>query len=914
MRAPWWIVLAVSGAFAQSLPDDHVILDDARQHALGFVAKLPDFICSQSIRRLRSGASVNAWRQIDLLLLKLNYVNRNEDYQLLSINNRRTNESYEAVIGHISRGEFGSWLEAIFNPETAAEFQFDSRHSVRGREAAVFAYKVDKKRSHYDMIYRQGPHTQLVAIGYHGRVYIDLASHQVTRLDVTADGVPKEFPFKPSSIRIEYGFTDIAGRQYLLPRYAETLVSTSRTRFRNQIEFRDYRKFEAEALLRFSDGKKVPSGEAESGTQRAQTEPKPDEAAASAENGGDAGTTANPASSGPPPSLKPDDVMPFVELVKNESAELKLANTSTSITQTAPAVPDLPPPEDRSADQRRENKPAAFDVSDTQIRWNADEVRSTNSVYILPPGTTLRVESNLVDVGVVVRDAHGRAVGGLQREDFLILDGGKEQAVTAFSLEAAPAGARSEVRTPSAPNPPRRASDDRSVVLYFDDLSIVSGDLARVKVAASRFVNEALDPGDQVALMTSSGTPFLDFTEETGKVLEVIAKLRAHPRMSENGLSSCPRITPYQAYLIINGDTVAQGAALDEAYVCEHGSQRPPGFIAMKDDPAMSNQIQAQAEATWAQARGISHDTLDAIGAAVDRLTKAPGSRMLVLASSGFLSSTLDAEQDRIVDRALRANIVIHALDAKGRYTDKPRSGATIAGGDLPLSTFMFEQTSAGSGSLETAGAMAKLAESTGGLFLRNRNDLDAGLRSLIPEFTYRLGFVPSNPADGKYHSLKIRLTHPESNHVLARPGYFAAARKSPDPPPDQRRPIDREVESTDTLSQLPVSIIAEPREAEVRVALTVDVRRLNFAQKDSRHVEKLSFVAALFDESGQFISGKQGELSLALTDETYARLVSTGLSTAISVHASPGAYRLRGVVEDSKGNVLKVTQAVQIP
>ena len=42
---------------------------------------------------------------------------------------------------------------------------------------------------------------------------------------------------------------------------------------------------------------------------------------------------------------------------------------------------------------------------------------------------------------------------------------------------------------------------------------------------------------------------------------------------------------------------------------------------------------------------------------------------MVLLASSGFVSGTLEMEQDQLTEQALHANVVINALDAKGLYT-----------------------------------------------------------------------------------------------------------------------------------------------------------------------------------------------------------------------------------------------------
>jgi hypothetical protein len=50
---------------------------------------------------------------------------------------------------------------------------------------------------------------------------------------------------------------------------------------------------------------------------------------------------------------------------------------------------------------------------------------------------TFSTKVSLVQVPVVVRDAKGKAVDALQKEDFLLFDKGKPQAITWFSVEKA---------------------------------------------------------------------------------------------------------------------------------------------------------------------------------------------------------------------------------------------------------------------------------------------------------------------------------------------------------------------------------------------------------------------------------------------------------------------------------------------
>src|SRR5690349_6127126 len=50
------------------------------------------------------------------------------------------------------------------------------------------------------------------------------------------------------------------------------------------------------------------------------------------------------------------------------------------------------------------------------------------------PSFKLEVQRNLVLVRVVARDSKGHVVGNLRKEDFRLLDNGKPQTITAFTV------------------------------------------------------------------------------------------------------------------------------------------------------------------------------------------------------------------------------------------------------------------------------------------------------------------------------------------------------------------------------------------------------------------------------------------------------------------------------------------------
>ena len=63
------------------------------------------------------------------------------------------------------------------------------------------------------------------------------------------------------------------------------------------------------------------------------------------------------------------------------------------------------------------------------------EMEATIRTYWPRSQYTLRTDSSLVQVSVVVRDHRGRAIGGLSKDDFEIEDAGKQREITAFSIE-----------------------------------------------------------------------------------------------------------------------------------------------------------------------------------------------------------------------------------------------------------------------------------------------------------------------------------------------------------------------------------------------------------------------------------------------------------------------------------------------
>jgi hypothetical protein len=163
-----------------------------------------------------------------------------------------------------------------------------------------------------------------------------------------------------------------------------------------------------------------------------------------------------------------------------------------------------------------------------------------------------------------------------------------------------------------------------------------------------------------------------------------------------------------------------------------------------RNDRTCLQTVQSLAIGTWESVRHNSAIALSSILSVVDRMATLPGRRVLVMASSGFLSGTLEFEREVIINHALRGSVVINSLDAKGLFSQD--MGITNG---LPFRSMIARQSQGTRVQWENSDVMAILAAGTGGLFFHNNNDLDLGFRELglLPEFSYSFGFVPRGGA-----------------------------------------------------------------------------------------------------------------------------------------------------------------------
>jgi len=525
---------------------------------------------------------------------------------------------------------------------------------------------------------------------------------------------------------------------------------------------------------------------------------------------------------------------------------------------------------------------------------------------------------NLVPVTVVVRDSQGRAIGNLTKEDFRLLDNGKPQVITRFTVERpdAPVVVEQEpvepdaAATPATP-PPVLAS--RFVAFLFDDIHLTFGDLVYVRDAATRHVATSLQPTDRVAIYTTSGRDMLEFTDDRGKLEEAISRLRPNP-LTGAATAKCPDISLFMADLIINkDDPQALTVALAQYAACSGNPYVTAEEVKMLAQRALSEGEQETRMATRA------------LQEIVRRLSGMPGQRVIVLSSSGFFVPMFEhSDITGIINKAITAKVIVNSLDARGVWTPPgfDASLPTSAGGAQVINAMVvYRQTEA----TIQGEVLGELAEGTGGTWIHDNNDLKRSLERLAtpPDFLYVLAYSPDNlKFDGKYHNLKVTLREPKGLTLQARKGYFASRRGS-SPVEQARQDIEDAVFTRDVVKEIPVDLRTQffkssDDAARLSVLTRLDLKGLQFRKADGLNFDTLTIVTVLFDTGGNYIAGARKDIEMSLKDTTLANFVkptSTGLTVRTSLDVKPGAYVLRLVVRDGESRLMASENAmVNIP
>ena len=265
MRLATLVYLSAAAACSQSAPvpvpqTDHqqAIVERIRKKALQYVQDLPNFVCTQvTVRHIDPTATAEKWKLLDTIEEDLNYFDHKETYKVVSINGKPAPRgvTHTSLKNLQSSGEFGSLLHRqIFGERSRTEFKWERLDTLRGRPVQVLSYHVARENSSWSI-----RRDNLATItGYHGLIFADSATDSILRVTVINE-MPDGFPVHEAGMEIDYDYTEISGRKYLLPVVSVSEVRLGKTLHKNTIRFSKYRKFTSETEITFDTPPDAPA-------------------------------------------------------------------------------------------------------------------------------------------------------------------------------------------------------------------------------------------------------------------------------------------------------------------------------------------------------------------------------------------------------------------------------------------------------------------------------------------------------------------------------------------------------------------------------------------------------------------------------------------------------------------------------
>ena len=717
------------------------MLDAARNYVAQTLPRLPDFLATRTIKRYDDSPQAlknGAWP----VRAGLHLVGTSS--REISIRNEREGQAVkqgsaalQEQSGLTSWGEFGFLPALILTDTDKGKITWSHWEQMAAGPAAVFHYAVPRSASHYEIVgtIAHGPPWQPVdastvrtVAAYGGSLWVDPETGAVLRLTLEI-GENEVGQFKRFAVIVQYAPVQIDGRNFICPvrslaldlasagvtssLFGNTGLADVRTEWLNVASYSGYHRF-ASTIRILADTPETQPEKRENGSALPQaTSPVPDETASAIES------TTLPESALPPPSSPLD-----------------------SPTKSAPIVPAAPAPTVPApmVAPPTESTPAVSDA-------RADQPQTT--------GITLQVNVNRVLIPVVVRDQQGRSVSGLKKEDFQLFDNNKPRAISAFMVEqnGAPQGpAAGNARTASTTS---AAPPQRFIVLLFDDLHLSFVDLENAKKAGEKALDGLLEGSNQVAVLSLSGKVASGLTRDRAKLQEAILSLKSQGDYLHIN-EGCLKIGYIQAWLLEFPQEA--GAFRDAArQVMACGASSDP------QDAERTARLIAQ---RIVQVMGRDYvNSFSAIDEIVRWMAALPGQRTLILISSGFeiRDPLVSAGESQMINLAAQSNVTIGTLSARGLYTTSQTAG----------NDFSSEYAIQDIGIAESS--LSDLADGTGGTFIHNSNDLEAGLKSLAetPETVYLLELSLDNvKADVTFHRLKVKVDR-DGLQLQARRGYL---------------------------------------------------------------------------------------------------------------------------------------------
>ena len=230
-------------------PDQDKLIEAMRRYADQYISSLPNFLCVQVTEQFQGDAQGEHWHRGDTLTQKLVFQGGHEERTLELVNHKPVKPGRKHWRAPLTtEGEFGMLLDRVLGPASAATLEWRGWDTVRDRRVAVFNFSIDQQHSTLTLTLEEFARA---TVPHHGSIYADPATGAVWRITNIADDIPPRIQTKNIATTIDYDEIPIGAGNYILPLAASVFLSTGLSSSRNEIQFKSYRKFDADSTITF---------------------------------------------------------------------------------------------------------------------------------------------------------------------------------------------------------------------------------------------------------------------------------------------------------------------------------------------------------------------------------------------------------------------------------------------------------------------------------------------------------------------------------------------------------------------------------------------------------------------------------------------------------------------------------------
>lgn len=577
----------------------------------------------------------------------------------------------------------------------------------------------------------------------------------------------------------------------------------------------------------------------------------------------------------------------------------------------------------------------------------------------------LRINTELVQTGVMVFDKQGRFVEGLRPEQFELRVDGKpvtpsffERVTAGTALEEKQVVAASRTTNATAgttPVPSATSVRGRTIIFFVDDLHLSALSIDRTRKAIVEFVENQMGPGDQVAIASPSGqVGFLQrFSDLKAVVLAAVARLNHRPYTIHDAENIT--MTEYSALRVDQGDRDALNYYAEELLKASNFNSRggpvgPPrggGPVAGGLPPAgqqtsgltremAERSVKERAQVMLKQAANVTVSTLSTLESLMRSSSQLPGRKLVFFVSDGFYlndrNTAFGDKLKQITDAALRAGVVIYTMDARGMVsmTDASSNRAD------PEGRLARSNTGELSASQDP---LTALAGDTGGRALLNSGALTTAVNNALKETSnyYLLAWRPSadEQKSSSFKRIEVSIIGRPDLNVRLPKGFMSYDSRTAARVAEQSQVPDTSVPATPAAkgpeaaliaalgapsarkglpTQLALSFVDVPNTGPVLTASTQMATDILGYGADGKQPAAIDVAGVVLNDQGKQAGSFKTRVNVNPSTQS-AEAQNPSVIYSHKLPLKPGIYQVRVAARDDKsGRVGSAAQWIEIP